>query len=417
MTDLTPKEECLNKAAVRPAANFVLYSVATGISAVGTWMQKAGVGWMAWELTHSPVWVGAMALTEVLSAIWVAPLAGTVADCNNPYRMIWATQSLAILQAAILALLAWTHVLNIWGLFALALVEATIQGFNHPVRMTTVGLLAGPERLSQAIASNSVAFNLARTIGPVFGGIAIQQGGTAINFLVNAVSYTAMLAAIVYLKPWLDRPTMFRRSHVISEIAVGIRYIRGAPEICRLLIVTGVVSLFARPFAEMFPALVGAVFGGGPETLSLLMSSQGAGAMLGALWMLRRHSPDRLQPIVVGCSLGLSGALVVFSSSIALTVAVPAMVIAGICHVMFSVALQSMAQMKAAADMKGRVMGIYWLLFRCCPSLGAFIIGLAANLVGLQLLIGGAAFIAGLFSFSLVIRWRREPVLPAEPAQ
>jgi len=175
--------------------------------------------------------------------------------------------------------------------------------------------------------------------------------------------------------------------------------------------------VLARPFAEMFPAMVGMVFGGGPSTLSLLMSSQGAGAMVGALWMLRRRAPDRLLTITLGGAVGLAAALVVFASSALLTVAVPAMVLAGAFHVIFNIGMQSMAQTKAAPEMKGRVTATYWLLFRCGPSAGAFLIGLAANLVGLQVLIGGGALLAGLVTLGLAAGTRRQAALPPEPAE
>jgi len=401
----------------RPGGNFVVFSVGQGVSAVGTWMQKTGVGWLAWELTHSAAWVGTVVMSDVLAALWVAPLAGAVADRSNPYRLIWITQSLAILQASILALLAWSGALTIWALCALALADSTIQGFNQPVRMTIVGQIAGRERLSQAIASNSVAFNLARVIGPALGGLAIQHYGAAANFAANAVSYTAMLAAIFYLRRWADRPVTPRHGNVLAEMRDGFRYILDTPEIYGLFVVTLVVSLLARPFAEMFPAMVGMVFGGGPSTLSLLMSSQGAGAMVGALWMLRKRSPDRLQIVTFGGAVGLAAALVVFSSSALLTVAVPAMVLAGAFHVIFNIGMQSMAQTKAAPGMKGRVVATYWLIFRCGPSAGAFLIGLAANLVGLQVLIGGGALVAGLVTLGLAASYRRQAALRPEPAE
>jgi predicted MFS family arabinose efflux permease len=401
----------------RPASNFVLFSIGQGVSAVGTWMQKTGVGWLAWELTHSPAWVGTVVLTDVLSALWVAPLAGTVADRSNPFRLILITQSLAILHAALLGWLAWSDNLSIWGLFAMALAESTIQGFNQPVRMTAVGHLAGRARLAQAIASNSMAFNLARTVGPAFAGFAIQHGGIAFNFWANAVSFLAMLAAVIHLRRWLDLPAASAPRQVGAEVIEGFRYILKTPEILYLMIITSLVSVLARPFAEMFPALVGAVFGGGPDTLALLMSSQGAGALAGALWMLWRRPTDTLMRTTLAGALGLSASLVVFSSSVAMMVAVPAMVAAGAFHVVFNIGMQSMAQLRAAPTMKGRVTGTYWLLFRCCPSLGAFVIGLAASLVGLQVLIGGGAVVAAALTILFVAGRRRAFGLRPSPAE
>jgi predicted MFS family arabinose efflux permease len=155
--------------------------------------------------------------------------------------------------------------------------------------------------------------------------------------------------------------------------------------------------MLARPFAELFPAFAGAVFGGGPQTLSLLMSAQGVGALLGAAWVWRGGGRGTLPGLVQGFGLGLTVALLAFTATRNLYVALPAMVLAGLCHVVCNIAMQSLAQLQSAPAMRGRVLALYGLLFRTAPAVGAFLIAQATRWINLQWLVGAAALAYGCF--------------------
>ncbi len=260
--------------------NFVLFSMAQCVSFAGDWMQKAAVGWLAWDLTHSPAWVGAIALSDLIAALWVAPLAGAVADRSNPYRLIWTTQVLAMVNSCAIWGLVVSGVLSPWLLLAWAVIDATLQGFNQPARMIVTGALAPEGQVSRAIASNSIAANLARSLGPAIAGVVMIHSGVSDVFLINAISFIAIMAVLLHVRPWIDRPGFAVRSAPLTgDILLGFSYIRRTPEIATLFALAVSFSLLARPFTELFPALAGGTFGGGPGMLALFMTAQGTGAV------------------------------------------------------------------------------------------------------------------------------------------
>lgn len=381
----------------RRIPRFVIFSAGQGISSIGGWMQKTAVGWLAWELTHSPAWVGAIALSDLIAALWVAPLAGAVTDRGNPFRLILLTQTLMIGLALLLWALTDSGMLNIWFLFGWAIIEASAQGFNQPVRMVVIGSLATPERMSQAIATNSIAVNLARSLGPALAGLVMLNGETSNVFLINSISYLALIFAIFWLRQQLDRPSYLSRSNpILSDVLSGFAYIRNSPEISTLFLLAIGFALLARPFVELFPAIVGEVFEGGPQILSMLMSAQGVGALLGAIWMLRAKPVNYLVRITFGAALGIAVTLILFSLTTNLYLVIFAITIAGIFHVLCNIGMQTMAQTMSDPSMKGRVMASYGLIFRAGPALGAFVIGSSAQWINLQWLLGATAATFGL---------------------
>ncbi|MGC3963096.1 MAG: MFS transporter [Rhodocyclaceae bacterium] len=398
--------------------HFVAFSAGQGLSSVGTWMQKAGVGWLAWELTHSAAWVGTMALADVFAALIVAPLAGAVVDRHNPYRLLWLTQMLLLVQAASLWLLYATGILDIGLLLALTIIESILQGFCQPVRMIVTGTLAGPARMSQGVATNSIAMNLARITGPALAGVLMLHGQTGLVFLGNAASFLSVLAVTVYVRRWIDQAAAPSGKSIGRDIAQGFEYVVSTPAIAMVFVVAVSFSVLARPFAELFPAFAGVVFQGGPQTLSMLMSAQGAGALIGAGWMLRtRPGLDTLPRIILWSGIGIAVALLVFVATGDLRVAVPAMVVAGLFHVTCNIGMQSLAQLRAEPAMRGRVMALYGLVFRTAPSLGAFIIGQGTHWIGLSWLVGSGALAYGLFMLRLMPRLYRALGVPVAAVQ
>jgi predicted MFS family arabinose efflux permease len=387
--------------------NFILFSIAQCVSFSGDWMQKAAVGWLVWEMTHSPAWVGAVALSDLIAAFWVAPLAGTVTDRSNPYKLIWLTQALAMANSCLIWLLVILNVVSPWLLLAWAVIDSTLQGFNQPARMMVTGALAPPGRVSQAIAANSIAANIARSIGPMIGGLIMVRYGVSDVFLVNAVSFIAIMAVLIHVRPWIDRPGLAVRSvHFTADIVSGFRYILSAPQIAMLFALTLSFSVLARPFTELFPALAGGTFAGGPDTLGLLMAAQGVGALFGAAWMLKKRAPLTLVRVTFAAAAGIAVSLILFSATGTFGFALPLIALAGLFHVVCNIGMQTMAQTMSEPAMRGRVLALYTLVFRAGPAVGAFLIGFAAHWFDLQVLIGLAAgtFLIGIIGTLPAVR-------------
>jgi predicted MFS family arabinose efflux permease len=376
-----------------------LYTAAQSVSATGSWMQRTAMGWLAWDLTHSAPWVGALALMELISLIWVTPLAGTLADRRSPYKVFITTQSLLLVSAMSLGLLTAFGALSIGLLLAFALVEATLNGFNNPVRMTAINYLAGEGRISNAIAMNSLAVGLARSVGPAVAGFLILHGGAAPVFALNSASFLAMILVIRHHRGWLDRPPSGKQTSFMADIGGGFAYIAKTPDIAVIFLIAAAFSMLARPFAEMLPVFAGQVFAGGPQTLGMLLTAQGLGAMAGSAIMIRRHGARPLAPLVAGSGVGLSLFIVLFASTTRLHLALGALFVAGVFHVMCNISLQSLTQLRADPAFRGRALSMYSLMFRSGPSAGAFVIGMASPLLGLRPLVGGSAALAGVLIF------------------
>lgn len=399
----------------RPS-NIALYSTAQCVSSVGTWMQKAAVGWLVWQLTHSAAWVGSLAMADVITAVWVGPLAGAVTDRNSPFRMILITQSLLTFHALCLGALVWTHSINVWLLFALSLVESTAQGFNQPVRMTIIGMIAGRERLPQAIASNSIANNLARSIGPAIAGIVMVKSAGSAVYLVNAASYGAMIGAILYLRPWTDRTTSMKGPALLSDVRDGFSYVLRHPQISVLIALALSFSLLARPFTELLPAIAGDIFKGGPQTLSTLMSVQGLGALVGAGFLLKGRNRQMVVTTFVA-GLAVSLCLLAFTGAPDFKLALVALGLAGAFHVACNIGMQSIAQSYSDDAYKGRVLALYGLIFRAGPSLGAFVIGILSQWIGLRWLLGDAAALSAVIVAVIALSARSAYAPGLSPAQ
>ncbi len=383
--------------------DFVTFSVAQFSTFVGTWMQKTAVGWLVWEMTHSPAWVGAVALSDFFAAVVVGPLAGAVTDRTNPYRLIQFTQCALIANALVLVWLITSGLINAWLLLSWAIFDACVQGFNQPVRIVVISSLAQPGKMGQVIAANSVAANLGRIVGPAVAGIIMLNHSVADVFLINIVLYATMLCVVRYLRVSINQPRAGKK-HVSlgSDIATGFSYVRNDKRIAIIFLLVGAFSLLARPFAEMLPAIAGGPFQGGPGTLALLMIAQGVGAIVGAVWLLRPQGDALLLRLAFVSGLSIGIVLVAFAFSVQLWFAVVTIGLAGLFHVVCNISMQTTVQTISAPDMRGRTIALYLLMFRAAPALGAFIIGVLAEWLGLQHLIGAAA---GLFVLVVVFLW------------
>jgi len=380
----------------RSSRPFIVYAIGQAVSATGMWMQRMAIGWMAWDLTHSVAWVGAMALTELVAALWVGPLAGVMTDRSNPFRLSVATQSCAVVVALALYGASAMGVMTIWLLWLLALADSTWQGLNQPVRMTLVGFLAGREDMGRAVASNSIGFNVARAIGPMLAGIIIVQSDVANVFLVNIVTFIAMMAILIHLRPLTDRPAVASQSSISRDMVDGYRYIARTPTLAAVFLLLLSFSFLGRPFTELFPAIAGQMLDGGPGVLSMLMSAQGVGALVGGVWMLRRHSIPTIARATFLAGFGMAAALIVFTCLEGLRLSLLLIALAGLCHVICNIGMQSLAQLYSAPAFRGRTMALYGLIMRAGPAAGAALIGLGAQWFGLPLLIGVAAALCGM---------------------
>ena len=364
--------------------NYRVYSYGSAASLIGTWMQRAAVGWLAWELTHDPKWVGIAVSADLLPTIVSSPIAGVLADRFHPMRMLKVLQLLAGLQAAALAVLTFSGLITIEWLVALSAVLGVVMGFNHPVRQTTIYLLVRREDLSAAVAMTSVIFNTSRVIGPAIAGFVIHFGGAGFAFGLNTISFMIMLAALAAVRlpplPPRTRPTM----SVLGDIVAGYRYAFVHAGIGPTLLISLSAALLVRPAVEMLPAFVGQIFEGGADSLGLILAANGVGAMLAGIWLAWRGSAEGLVPVAIWSTVLAAVALVGLAASDTFWLGTAFVFVLGIAMSLRGTATQTLIQNAVDPEMRGRVLSLNSLIFNAGPAVGAFTLGLIASWAGLQ---------------------------------
>ena len=264
-----------------------LFFTGQGISLVGTWMQQVAMSWLVYRLTGSALLLGVIGFAGQFPAFLMAPFAGALADRWSRYRMVLVAQILAMTQASILAILVMTGAVEVWHLMVLAVAAGLINGVDVPARQALlVRLVGGTEDLPNAIALNSSMFNAARMVGPALGGVLISVVGEGPVFVLNAVSYVAVLSALTRLH--LPREAGAAAGPVLRHIREGFTYAFGFTPMRDLLVVLACISLMGFPYVVLFPVFARDVLGGDAGTLGLLTSFAGMGSLVGALFLASR---------------------------------------------------------------------------------------------------------------------------------
>jgi MFS family permease len=377
-------------------ANYGIYSAGNAISLIGTWMQRIAVGWLTWELTKSGFWLGIVAFADFFPVLLVGPIAGAAADRWDRLRVVKVSQAISLLQAiALFAVTASGH-MTIGILVTLAAIQGFIVAFNQPARLALVPSLVAQADVGTAVAINSVIFNLARFVGPIFAGLAIVWSGVAAAFAVNAFSYVAFLLALTRVHLVASPTAAGQRLSFIADLTAGIRYTATHPGIGSLLLLSIATGVGGRPLNELLPGFAADVFRMGAGGLSVLASATGAGAILAGLWLGHRAHAANLTGIAIASSFVGALAAILTVATASMWVAVPAIVVFGFCISSAGIAIQTLIQLAADRSMRGRVMGLYGLIFRGAPAIGALSAGFASAYFGLRwpVVFGAAIVIA-----------------------
>jgi predicted MFS family arabinose efflux permease len=366
-------------------ANFGLYSAGSAISLIGMWMQRIAIGWLTWQLTESGFWLGIIAFADFFPVILVGPIAGAAADRWDRLKVVKTSQAISLLQATVLFALTASGHINIGLLVALTAFQGFIVAFNQPARLALVPSLVPEADLASAVAINSVVFNLARFIGPMFAGLAIVGSGVAAAFAANAISYIPFLLALARIR--IDPAglaTATKQRSLGSDLKEGIRYTARHSGIAALLVLLIAIGIGGRPLNELLPGFAADVFRAGAGGLAIMASTIGGGAILGGVWLGHRAHSSGLIPIALGSAVvGALAAMAVVATD-DLWAALPALLIFGFSMSAAGISIQTLIQLASARNMRGRVMGLYGLIFRGAPALGALGAGIASAHIGLR---------------------------------
>jgi predicted MFS family arabinose efflux permease len=373
-----------------------IYAAGNAVSLVGTWMQRISVSWLTWEMTHSGLWLGIMAFADFFPGLVVGPLAGAFADRTDQLTIVKFSQVVSLLQAMVLFALIAAHHLNIWGLVALTAFQGAVVAFNQPARLALVPSLVAESDLGSALAINSVIFNVARFIGPMVAGLVIVWSGVAASFAANAASYVVFLLALWWVRIDDTAAKASKRRKFSTDFKEGIRYTATHPVIGSLLLLLTAIGIGGRPLNQLLPGFAAQIFHLGAGAFSILASAAGAGAILGGVWLGHRSQSAQLPAVAIVTTIVGAMAAIGFSATSDLWFAVPCVTIFGFCLSSAGIAIQTIIQLSSERSMRGRVMGVYGLIFRGAPAIGALAAGSASVHFGFRwpIIIGALVVIA-----------------------
>jgi MFS family permease len=383
--------------------NYRLYFGGQGISLTGSWMQQVAMGWLVYRLTGSAFYLGLVAFFAQVPVIFMAPLAGVLADRLNRMHIMLVAQTLAMAQAFILAFLMFSKAIAPWHLLPLAFFLGLANALDAPARHSfIVQIVEKKEDLGNAIALNSAMFNGARLIGPPVAGILVALTGEGICFLLNGFSYLAVIFALLAMKlaPHIKNAN---KIHFWGELREGFAYTFGSRPIRLIITLIAWVSLVGLSYVTLMPVFVIRVLHGGPHSLGFLMGAAGCGALLGALALAARRSMHGIEKLMAGGSALFSLGLVALSLVRTFWLSLPLLFLVGLGMMVQMASANTYLQHLISDDKRARVMSIYTMAFMGATPIGSFFVGALASGIGVRItiLISGALALAGTMVFAM----------------
>ena len=375
---------------------------------IGYWMQNIAQGWLLYRLSGSVTLLGVLGFAGSVPILLLAPFAGLWSDRFNLHRMMFATQVLEMLQAAVLAALALAGVIAPWHIVTLSMLLGVLVAIELPVRHAYLLELVGTkEDLPNAVAMTSLVANCGRLVGPALAGVMIGWFGEAVCFLINALTFVVVIITFLMIRVV---PSRRPASHppMWHDLRDGIAYIWHSVPIRLLLGLLMLTGLLATPYLTLMPALVRDVFHGGADQMGFLVGAAGLGAVSGTLYLASRASVLGLIRLLTYASLAAGIALMLLGRSTVIGIALPLLAVIGFGILVTSVSVNMILQTIVDDDKRGRVMSFYTAAFLGMAPLGSLAAGALAGAIGVAhtLFIGGAACAAG----ALYLAWKRPQI-------
>ncbi|MFN8483669.1 MAG: MFS transporter [Anaerolineae bacterium] len=363
--------------------NYRLFWLGQLVSLTGTWMQTIGQSWLVLQLTASPLAVGIVTALQTLPILLFTLFGGVFADRVPKRKFLLLTQVISALQALVLGILVYTGRVQLWQVYALALVLGIINAFDNPTRQAFIVELVGREDLPNAVALNSSLFNAARIIGPAVGGVLIAVVGIATAFFLNALSFIAPIVALLLMRPerFFNVPTPVR-GNVFRQIGEGLSFVRHTVPAFIVVIMMAVLGTFGYNFSVTLPLIAEFVLHTSAAGFGLLTSFMGIGSLIGALLLANRSQATF--PLLLGSSVLFAVFLAAVALSTVLPVTAVLLILLGFASISYTATSNTLLQLNAPDQLRGRVMSIYFLLFAGTTPIGGFITGWLANRIGVS---------------------------------
>lgn len=365
--------------------NYRLFFSGQLVSLMGTWITQVAQGWLVYDLSHSPLLLGITSFAGQVPVFFITSFGGMVADRVDRRRLLMITQSLAMAQAAALAVLTLSGLIQVWEVVALALFKGLVNAFDVPTRQAFTIDMVGREDLRNAISLNSIMFNLARVIGPSAAGLIIAAWGTGVCFTVDAVSYGAVLVGIFLMV--VPSKTRREAGKPFTELREGFRYAWSSHTIRITLLLIAILAACGASYVSQMPAVAREVLHQGATGLGALMASIGIGALFGAYGLAR--VPDKylmVTPMLASATFGLS--LIAFSQSQMLWLSMLLLMPAGCSLVLLGGSSNTIIQTVSHDHVRGRVVALYTMAFMGMMPWGSLLLGWLAETIGVGRSIG-----------------------------
>jgi MFS family permease len=397
---------------LRVHRNYRLFFTGQVVSLAGTWMQNIALAWFVVELTRSPLAVGGLAFARFLPFMLFGLYAGVIADRFDNRRLVMATQAGQMVVSVALTGLAFSGWESIPAVYFLAFLGGAALVIDAPGRQALTFQMVGRDELPNAIALNTGIFNGARIIGPAIAGVIVGLGGTGICFLINTLTFLAVLTAL-----WLMREDeLFKierdeRKRAGAAIAEGVRYAWANPEIRLALLVLGIASTVGFNFHVIIPVLASDTLDAGPEVFGVLSSFFGAGALVGALVQATRGKAS-WKALLAGAT-GFSAGLLALAPVTTIALACAILFVVGVCFTLWVSNTSAILQLRSPDRLRGRVMSLFMFAFAGTAPIGGLFAGWLMDVGGTQLALslGGGMSLA-----ALAYAWTKRPRFPAQPA-
>jgi len=394
--------------------NYRLFFGGQGISLIGTWMTRVATGWLVYRLTGSAFLLGLVSFASQIPILLLGPFSGVWVDRLNRHRVLVITQTLSMLESFALAVLALMHIITVPEIIWLNLFQGSVNAFDMPARQAfVIEMVENPEDLGNAIALNSSLVNAARLIGPSVAGLIIAAVGEGYCFLIDGISYMAVIASLLAMVI-VRRQSERKHESVLAELREGWDYVRGFRPIWSILLLLSLISLVGMPYTALMPIFAGKILHGGAHTLGFLMAAIGVGALIGAIALAARRTVLGLGRLIPMTCAGFGAGLMAFSASHWFWLSMLVLVGTGYCFMQEMAASNTILQTIVEHKKRGRVMSFYAMAFQGVAPFGSLIAGAAAARIGAPetLMIGGGICILGAGLFAMQLPAIRQSIRP-----
>lgn len=398
----TNKEKTIQALRAFRYRNYRLYFAGQGLSLIGTWMTQIATNWVVYQLTDSALLLGVVGFAGQVPTFFLAPFAGVLVDRWNRHHIIVVTQILSMIQSLALAALALTGSINILQIVLLMLFQGIVNVLYMPALQAFVKeLVEKPEDLGNAIALNSSLMSSARLVGPAIGGLLIASVGAGLCFLIDGISYIAVIAAFLAMKTPSSK-TAVTTTNPWERLKEGFTYAFGFPPIRSILLMLSLLGFMGLPYVILTPIFATKILHGGSETLGFLMAASATGAFIASVYLSWRSSVVGLENAIALAPALLGVGFIIFSLSRVLWFSLLVMVIIGFSVILQIASTNTVLQTIVEDDKRGRLMSFSSMAFIGMVPFGNLFSGWLASHIGAPntLFLNGLCCLLGSFIFA-----------------